>query len=1215
MNLWQANEYVWAVKQARRREDDIAIVNACMRVVVNPATLNIEDALLVYGGMAPTTKIAKITSQFLLQKKWSENTFDTAANELYEEMKLEANAPGGMVAYRQVLTQSFLSKFFLTVSSWMSPTNISLSGKEKEKSAVFPITRGETSGVQLYQIVPKSQKVEDLIGRPIAHLSALKHATGEAVYTDDEVPLLGQLHGALVGSPIAHGKIISIDASKALALPGVVEFLSAKSIPADHNVQGHIIDDEEIFASEYVHCQGQTIGIIVAVDPLTAEKASKLVEMKFEELTPILTIEDAVKKESYHAVRKLRAGNIAEAFEKADEILEGEMRIGGQEHFYMEPQSCIATPKEDQEMDILMSCQGPDYVQKLVAKALKIPANRVKVRCRRMGGGFGGKESRTCLVSLPTVMAAVKLGKSVKTVMNRWDDMVVTGGRHPFQCRYKLAITKEGRILGVQATLYSNGGCSSDASPPVMEKALMSIEAVYTIPHWDMHGFACKTNLASNTAFRGYGGPQASIFMENIIDAVAEKVGKSPVEIREMHLQQQNGDKSPMGYVITDCMVRKCWEECVRGSNYQERKAKVDEFNKENHWKKRGITVTPMKHNVGFHMSLLNQGGALVMIYTDGSVGLNHGGTEMGQGLHTKMAQIASRALGIPIAKIYQSEASTDKVPNATATCASMSSDLNGMAVMYACQKLAKRLEPFKKANPNGTWEDWVGAAYFNRVNLSAVGFFELDLNYDFDNPQDLRRDPQFYVVYGVAVSEVEVDCLMITKGPGMYKIPSMGDIPRVFNVSMLRGAPNPKAVYSSKGLGEPPLFLAASIFFAIKEAIKAARKEVGLSPLFRFDAPATVERIRLACEDEKVDKVKEGMKGSEGKPGWAITQINMDFQNQLLNCEIQHLGQMLQVISGELTILQDFLKDKFGPDYELFRESVVSQQHASTSSKSATEFQRGHVPARKSTSSRKDESASKQAQEEEDLASDMEVGSESDVDVDGNEVSSSLRMERGEMVNSQRFENSNKRKKRRREMQESDFDNEGSVMVENTDDGNEANDGTMQETYPQSSSKRVRKGGRQRSRIWQEFTRVGDNSWACNHCKKEFKCPQADRLDRHVFKCLTGEKPPKKNPVKRSRDEGTTESVSIGEDQSETERNETTSMNSFLESVPSSSGRGRKLDPVWAYFTIREDPVTKKKTADCKNCNLTIKGKVEPARKHFYACHQLDEEVVDDKT
>lgn len=565
---------------------------------------------------------------------------------------------------------------------WHQLSNTTSTDLSNLQCAASDITRGKTSAVQLHQIVPTSQKVEDLVGRPVVHLSGLKHATGEAIYADDEVPLQGELYGALVGSPIAHGKIVSIDAGKALALPGVVEFFSSKSISPKQNICGFIMKDEEVFASEYVYSHGQTIGMIVARDPLTAEKAAKDVEMQFEEIRPTLTMEEAMEQKSFHGIRYLKSGDISEGFSKSKDFVEGEMRIGGQEHFYMETQSCIVTPKEDNEVDILIACQGPDIVQRHVALALGIPEHRVRVRTRRMGGAFGGKESKTLLIAIPAALAATKLGRSVRIVMNRWEDMVVTGGRHPFLFRFKVGFTSEGRILGVQGTLASNGGYSWDASPVVMEKALLTIDAAYTIPNWDITGYVCKTNLPSNTAFRGYGGPQASIFMENVMDAVAEKLGKSPVEIREVHLKQPEGDKMPIGINAPHCTVRRCWEECVRDSKYYERLAQVDKFNEENRFKKRGITVMPMKHDIGFHLSLMNQGGALVMIYSDGSVALNHGGTEMGQGLLTKMAQVASRVLEIPMDKIYFSETSTDKVPNATATCGSFTSDLNGPAVM-----------------------------------------------------------------------------------------------------------------------------------------------------------------------------------------------------------------------------------------------------------------------------------------------------------------------------------------------------------------------------------------------------------------------------------------------------------------------------------------------------------------------------------------------------
>jgi len=387
--------------------------------------------------------------------------------------------------------------------------------------------------VQLYQIVPQDQKVHDLIGRPIAHLSALKHATGEAIYTDDSIPQQGELYGYLVLSSIARGKILSIDATEALKVPGVVTFMDASSIPPEKNVQGFVIDDEEIFASKEVTCQGQVVGFLVAEDPQIAESASKLVKVNYEPLQPIVTIEDAIEKESYYVRKTLTCGKSAEeVFPTCDKVYEGEMRIGGQEHFYMEPQVCVATPLEDMEMDILISAQGPAYIQRHVAKVLGVPANRVRARCRRMGGAFGGKESRNILVALSTALAAQKLNTSVRTVLNRQDDMLATGGRHPHLCRYKVGFMNDGTIKMIQAKIYSNGGNSSEASPSVMDRVLLSMDAAYTIPHWDLEGFACKTNLPSNTAFRGYGGPQASIFCENIFDMVAEMVGKPTEQVR-----------------------------------------------------------------------------------------------------------------------------------------------------------------------------------------------------------------------------------------------------------------------------------------------------------------------------------------------------------------------------------------------------------------------------------------------------------------------------------------------------------------------------------------------------------------------------------------------------------------------------------------------------------------------------------------------------------
>lgn len=476
-----------------------------------------------------------------------------------------------------------------------------------------------------------------------------------------------------------------------------------------------------------VQTEGQTIGIIIADDPFIAEKASKMVHIEIEELSPILTMEQAIEKGSYNGKRELKCGDVSKVFASNVDILEGEFRFGGQEHFYMETNCCIATPKEDEEMDVLVSVQGPDKVQRHVAETLEIPASKVKVRCRRMGGSFGGKASRPILVAVPTAVAAMRLSKSVRTVMNRWDDMVLTGGRHPYLYRYKVAYTKEGQVLAIQATIYANGGWSQDHSTAVLQKMLWGIDGAHIVPNWDVTGLVCKTNLASNTAYRGYGAPQGTMFIENILDLVAEKVGRSPVDIRKMHLKPPSGAKGPYGTEIKDCTVGRCWEECLINSKYEERLEEVNAFNAQSRFKKRGITVLPMKHGVGFLKNVMNQGSAMVMAYTDGSVGLHHGGIEMGQGLITKMVQVATRALGghVPFDKIHFSETSTSHIPNASTTCGSFSADLLGHAVIKACEKLMKRLEPFRKANPNGTWRDWVLTANSNRVNLAAIGFFE----------------------------------------------------------------------------------------------------------------------------------------------------------------------------------------------------------------------------------------------------------------------------------------------------------------------------------------------------------------------------------------------------------------------------------------------------------------------------------------------------------
>ncbi|XP_023152952.1 xanthine dehydrogenase/oxidase [Amphiprion ocellaris] len=894
------NQFVSAFKQSPRREDDISIVTAAMSVTFTAGTSVVEDLRLSYGGMAPTTVLANRTARCLLGRPWGEDLLQDACSSLAEEMSLDPSAPGGMVMYRRTLSLSLFYKFYLTVLQKLRLQGVAVDDVSPDCLTATEVHHLETpTSVQIYQAVPEGWSQDDVVGRPIMHLSAMKQATGEAVYCDD-VPLYeNELYLALITSTKAHARILSVDASAAENSPGVVCCLFATDVPGS-NATGPIEYDETVFADGQVTCVGHIIGAVVADTQLHAQRAAKAVRIEYEELPPVITIQEAIATQSfYQPIRTIRKGDLEVGFKQADHILEGEIHIGGQEHFYLETNVTLAVPKgEDGEMELFVSTQSASKTQALVAKALGVPANRVVVRVKRMGGGFGGKESRTTLLSTVVAVAANRLKRPVRCMLDRDEDMLVTGGRHPFYGKYKVGFLDSGKVVALDVSYYSNAGNSKDLSLSIMERALFHMENSYSVANVCGRGFVCQTNLPSNTAFRGFGGPQGMMVAESWITDVAQSLGRSADEVRRLNLYKE-GELTPYNQVLDHLTLDRCWDECLSRSGYQQRRAAIDLYNRQNRWTKRGLAVVPTKFGISFTAVFLNQAGALVHIYTDGSVLLTHGGTEMGQGLHTKMVQVASRVLGIPCSKIHISETSTNTVANTSPTAASASSDLNGAAVLNACQMLVQRLEPYKAKNPKGSWEDWVKAAYFDRVNLSANGFYKTpDLGYDFDSNSGRVFN---YFCYGVACSEVEIDCLtgahknlsstivmdvgnslnpaidigqveggfmqglglftleelhysphgvLLTRGPGSYKIPAFGDIPTQLTVSLLRDAPNHKAVFASKAVGEPPLFLAASVFYAIKDAVSAARSESGLSGPFRLDSPASAERIRNACSD-----------------------------------------------------------------------------------------------------------------------------------------------------------------------------------------------------------------------------------------------------------------------------------------------------------------------------------------------------------------------------
>ncbi|XP_046738971.1 xanthine dehydrogenase isoform X2 [Diprion similis] len=902
-------QYFVAYKQAKRRDDDIAIVNSAINVSFNPGTNEVQNAFLAYGGMAPTTTLARKTCESMIGKKWDEPLLDSVFDSLMIELPLPGNVPGGMVQYRRALTLSLFFKAFLQITKYLNMDSIGVDSLPKElNNAADGFHYKPPMSSQYFQVAPKTQERTDLVGRPIIHASALKQATGEAIYCDDMPKFVGELYLALVISTRAHAKIIKIDASAALALKGVEAFFSAKDVPDDRRWIGPIFHDEELFISEKVTSQGQLIGAIVAVDQATAQKGARMVQIEYEDLCPIIvTIEDAIKEKSFisDTPKRIVKGDPAKAFAAVDHVLEGEVRMGGQEHFYLETHASIAVPHEENEIEVFCSSQHPSEIQKLVAHVLHVPINRVTTRVKRMGGGFGGKESRGMLVALPVALAAHRLQRPVRCMLDRDEDMMISGTRHPFYYKWKIGFNSDGLIKVAQVYIYNNAGYSADLSSSILERALFHFENAYKIPSVDLYGYMCKTNLPSNTAFRGFGGPQGMFVAENMIRQVADFLKMDTVKVSELNLYEE-GNLTHYNQQLNHCTIQRCWHQCLETSDYTSRAAAVGNYNKQNRYKKRGIAVVPTKFGIAFTAAFLNQGGALVHVYTDGSVLMSHGGTEMGQGLHTKMIQVASRVLKVNPEKIHIAETSTDKVPNTSATAASAGSDLNGMAVMNACQQIVDRLKPIMSANPEGTWEDWISTAYMQRISLSATGFYATpDVGYSFETNSG---NPFNYFTYGTACSEVEIDCLtgdhqilrtdivmdlgeslnpaidvgqveggfiqgyglftleeliysptgtLYSRGPGAYKIPGFTDIPIEFNVSLLKGAPNPRAVYSSKAVGEPPLFLASSVFFAIKNAIESARQDANVTGYFRFDSPATAARIRTACIDHLTQKLE----------------------------------------------------------------------------------------------------------------------------------------------------------------------------------------------------------------------------------------------------------------------------------------------------------------------------------------------------------------------
>ncbi|VVC38233.1 Oxidoreductase, molybdopterin binding site,Aldehyde oxidase/xanthine dehydrogenase,FAD-binding [Cinara cedri] len=895
----QKNTFFKSIKQSRRKEDDIALVNAAFFIKISKNV--VKDAEFVFGGMSATTVFARKTKKLIINREWTDSMLDGIYLELLKDLPLASNAPGGMVTYRKTLSLSLFFKFYNYVCEQLSLKTIDF--QVNDTNDVFKYA-------QYYQIVGNSQCSNDTIGKPLIHRSAIQQTTGEAVYCDDIPRYSNETYLAVKTSIYAHAKITSIDYTDALSYPGVIAIVDEKDLPGSRNMVGVTpIKDDYVFARGKVVNFGQIICGLVAIDPIIAQEAVDKIHVQYEELKPIITIEEAIENKSFYDGRCVywQKGCVDQAFKESKRSVTGTLRIGGQDHFYLETHCCLAIPlNENNEIEIISSTQSPSELQETIAHCLDIPENRVVCKTKRLGGGFGGKETKAFIIAVPCAVAAVKTGKPVRCMLDRHEDMVISGGRNPFLCCYNVGFDESGQIQVLDVSVYNNAGSSRDLSFGTMERCSCHITNTYNIPHVKVSGYSCATNLASNTAFRGFGAPQGMFFIESIIDHISRELNVSSNIVRENNFFA-NGHITHYNQLISNFTAKYCWDEVLERSKYTVKSDDIKEFNRSNRWKKRGVAAVPTMYGIAFAggSTFLNQAGALLLVYADGSVLLSHGGVEMGQGLHTKMIQVASRCLGISAELIHVKETSTDKVANASPTAGSFSSDLNGMAVLNACEIINKRLEPFRKRNPTGSWADWVKMAYFDKVNLCVSGFYA---NHTIGTTTD-QGTVNYYLYYtsGAAVSIVEVDCLtgdhevlstdivmdvgqslnpaidvgqiegafmqgyglftleelvyspkgiLYTRGPGTYKIPGFSDIPKTFTVSLLKGSENPRAVYSSKAVGEPPLFLSASIFFAIKNAVYSAREDAGITDYFRLDAPATVEKIRMACNDNITNKL-----------------------------------------------------------------------------------------------------------------------------------------------------------------------------------------------------------------------------------------------------------------------------------------------------------------------------------------------------------------------
>ena len=625
---------------------------------------------------------------------------------------------------------------------------------------------------------PGTAAVTSAAGQSRFHESARAQVCGAATYVDDIAELKGTLYAAPILSKVAHGKLISVDCGAALAMPGVVDVVLASDVPGDPMLAA-FAGDEPVFATGTVQHVGQVIGVVVAESVMQARRAVRRVTCLIEEMPAVLDVHQAMAAKSYVLPPVVvKRGDAASALEQAQHTLHGQLEVGGQEHFYLEGQVAYALPQEQNQWLVYSSTQHPGEVQHWVAHALGVDNHAVRVECRRMGGGFGGKETQAGHMAVWAAVAAQKLKAPIKLRLDRDEDFMVTGKRHPFAYDYSVGFDDTGRITGLRMQMMVNCGFSADLSGPVADRAIFHVDNAYYLEHVEVTSFRLKTNTQSHTAFRGFGGPQGVVVIENIMGDIARHLGLDALDVRKRNVYGVH-ERNVTHYQMTveDNILEPLLAQLEDTSRYRQRTATIASWNAASPVIKRGLAITPVKFGISFTATLFNQAGALVHIYLDGSVLVNHGGTEMGQGLNTKVAQIVADELGVGFECVLSTATDTSKIPNASATAASAGTDLNARAAQYAARNVRHNLAQFvsgldncgagavrfahgRVTTPNNSrpFAEVVKLAYANRIQLWSDGFYRTPkIHYD---KATLTGRPFYYFTYGAACTEVAIDTL-----------------------------------------------------------------------------------------------------------------------------------------------------------------------------------------------------------------------------------------------------------------------------------------------------------------------------------------------------------------------------------------------------------------------------------------------------------------------